>query len=204
LPRSEGHKEGRKAAKRIVLAAEAEGVDFLSLYVFSTENWKRTTDEVGFLMALLKKYLIAEYDFYRENRVKVVYSGDPSRLDPGIVADIRQVEKDTAAFDGICVNMAINYGGRDEIVRAARRLASQGAEITDASLRAAMDRPELPDPDLIIRTAGELRLSNFLLWQSAYSELWFSDKYWPDFYAEDLREAITAFASRDRRFGGRP
>ncbi len=204
LSRAEGHQEGRKAAKRVVLAAEKAGIRYLSLYVFSTENWKRTTEEVGFLMGLLKNYLLAEYDFYRQNRIRVVHSGDPDGLDRGIVADIRQVEKDTAQYERITVNIAVNYGGRDEIARAARRVARSGREITEESIRSALDRPELPDPDLIIRTAGDLRMSNFLLWQSAYSELWFTDKYWPDFCAEDLDAAIESFGSRKRRFGGRP
>lgn len=204
LARAEGHQEGRKAAKRIVLAAEKAGIRFLSLYVFSTENWKRTKEEVGFLMGLLKKYLLAEYDFYRENRIRVLHSGDPEGLDKGIVADIRQVEKDTAHFEGITVNIAVNYGGRDEIVRAARRLVLSGVDITAESLRASLDRPDIPDPDLIIRTAGDMRMSNFLVWQSAYSELWFTDKYWPDFDSGDLDVAIASFGSRNRRFGGRP
>ncbi len=204
LPRAEGHQEGRKAAKRIVLAAEKAGIRFLSLYVFSTENWKRTKEEVGFLMGLLKKYLLAEYDFYRENRIRVLHSGDPEGLDKGIVADIRQVEKDTAHFEGISVNIAVNYGGRDEIVRSVRRLTLAGKEITEDSIRSSLDHPDIPDPDLIIRTAGDRRLSNFLLWQSAYSELWFTDKYWPDFDAGDLDAAIESFGSRKRRFGGRP
>lgn len=202
LPRSEGHKEGRKAAKRIVLAAEALGVRYLSLYVFSTENWKRATEEVGFLMALLKKYLVAEFDFYRENRIRVVHSGDPFRLDSAIMDDIRLVEKDTAGFDRITVNIAINYGGRDEIVRAVKKLVQSDKPVNETNLQACLDHPELPDPDLIIRTAGDMRMSNFLLWQSAYSELWFSNKFWPDFQAEDLAAAISDFGVRNRRFGG--
>lgn len=201
LARTEGHREGLKVAKRIVAEAERLGIRYLSLYTFSTENWKRASDEVGFLMGLLKTYLAAEFEFYREHRVRVVHSGDSLGLPPEIAGIIRSVVRDTQAFDGITVNLAINYGGRDELVRAARRAASEDA-LDEAGIRARMDIPDLPDPDLIIRTGGERRLSNFLLWQSAYSELWFSDKYWPDFGEADLGAAIEDYSGRNRRFGG--
>ncbi|MGO8694555.1 MAG: polyprenyl diphosphate synthase [Rectinemataceae bacterium] len=204
LPRTEGHREGLETAKRIVKAAEDLGIRMLSLYTFSTENWKRAADEVGFLMGLIRRHLAAELNFYRENRVRVLHSGDPNGLPPDIVAAIRSVEADTAEFDNIVVNLAINYGGRDEIVRAIRKLTDQGTAITEAALSAAMDHPELPDPDFIIRTGGELRVSNFLLWESAYSELCFCPKLWPDFGPEDLALAIDEFCGRERRFGGVP
>jgi undecaprenyl diphosphate synthase len=202
LPRTEGHREGLKTAKRIVQAAEDLGVKYLSFYVFSTENWKRATEEVGFLMGLIKQHLSAELAFYRSNRIRVLHSGDPGGLPSDIVAEIRKVVADTAAFDRMTVNLAINYGGRDEIVRAARRLAAAGAEASEAAFRASMDHPELPDPDLIIRTSDEMRFSNFLLWESAYAELWFTSKLWPDFGPEDLAEAIRAYRGRERRYGG--
>ncbi|HTX71896.1 MAG TPA: polyprenyl diphosphate synthase [Rectinemataceae bacterium] len=204
LPRSEGHRVGLEVAKTIVRAAEDIGIRVLSLYTFSTENWKRAADEVGFLMGLIRRHLAAELDFYRENKVRVVHSGDPTGLPEDIVAEIRSVEADTAQFDRIVVNLAINYGGRDEIVRAARRLFARGQAVDEISLSAAMDRPELPDPDLIIRTGGERRVSNFLLWESAYSELCFCPKPWPDFVGEDLRLAVDDFRRRERRFGGVP
>ncbi|HUW41205.1 MAG TPA: polyprenyl diphosphate synthase [Rectinemataceae bacterium] len=203
-PRTEGHREGLETAKRIVKAAEDLGIRVLSLYAFSTENWKRAADEVGFLMSLIRRHLTAELDFYRENRVRVIHSGDSSGLPSDIVAEIRSVEADTADFDSIIVNLAINYGGRDEIVRAAAKLRASDTAISEASLSAAMDHPELPDPDLIIRTGGELRVSNFLLWESAYAELCFSPKLWPDFGPEDLANAIDEYSSRERRFGGVP
>ena len=204
LPRSEGHRRGTENAKVVVKAAIDLGIECLSLYVFSTENWKRAAEEVGFLMGLIKQHLSAEFDFYRENRVRVVHSGDPEGLPRDVVAEIRRVERDTAAFDRITVNLAINYGGRDEIVRAARKLAASGAAFDEASIAAALDHPELPDPDLIIRTSGEMRISNFLTWEAVYAELGFSEKLWPDFGSEDLAEAIRDYGRRDRRFGGRP
>jgi undecaprenyl diphosphate synthase len=202
LPRTEGHREGLKTAKIIVKAAEDLGIRFLSLYVFSTENWKRATEEVGFLMGLIKEHLRAELDFYRSNGVRVLHSGDADGLPSDIVSEIREIEAETASFDRMTVNLAINYGGRDEIVRAARRLAETGVAPSEEALRGAMDHPELPYPDLIIRTSDEMRMSNFLVWESAYSELWFSDKYWPDFGPEDLAMAVDAYAARERRYGG--
>ncbi|TFG79584.1 MAG: di-trans,poly-cis-decaprenylcistransferase [Spirochaetales bacterium] len=204
LSRTEGHKEGLKVAKRIVKAAEDFGVRYLSLYTFSTENWKRTADEVGFLMGLLRTHLGAEFDFYRENGVRIVHSGNLDGLPPDVAEAIRKVMADTAAFDGITVNLAINYGGRDEIIRAIRTISHCEDPIDEAFLRARMDVPDIPDPDLVIRTGGEHRLSNFLLWQAAYSELFFSDVLWPDWNAEHLRTALEFFGSRKRRFGGTP
>jgi undecaprenyl diphosphate synthase len=202
LPRTEGHREGLKTAKAIVKAAEELGIEVLSLYVFSTENWKRTTEEVGFLMGLIKQHLSAELDFYRSNGVRVLHSGDAEALPPDIAREIREVEAETKAFDKMIVNLAINYGGRDEIVRAARRLVEAGTAPTEEAMRGAMDHPDLPYPDLIIRTSDEKRMSNFLVWESAYSELWFSEKLWPDFRPEDLSAAVEAYASRERRYGG--
>lgn len=202
LPRTEGHREGLKTAKVIVKAAEDLGIKYLSLYVFSTENWKRTTEEVGFLMGLIKQHLSAELEFYRSNGVRVLHSGDADGLPKDILREIREIEAGTAGFDRMTVNLAINYGGRDEIVRAARRIAASGKEPSEEAFRAAMDQPELPYPDLIIRTSDEKRTSNFLLWESAYSELWFSEKYWPDFGPEDLAQAVEAYSARERRYGG--
>jgi undecaprenyl diphosphate synthase len=202
LPRTEGHREGLKVAKRIVKAAEDLGIKYLSFYVFSTENWKRTSDEVGFLMGLIKQHLYAELDFYRENKIRVLHSGNIAGLPADIATEIDRVMADTAAFDRLTVNLAINYGGRDEIVRAAKRIATSGADFSEASFCAAMDHPRLPDPDLVIRTSNEMRFSNFLLWESAYSELFFSPKLWPDFGPDDLNEAIETYMGRERRFGG--
>ncbi len=202
-PRTFGHSEGVRTAKRIAKAASDMGVKYLSLYTFSTENWKRSETEVKFLMQLLKKHLREQFSFYRENNIRVVHSGSLDRLPEVVQKEIVDVEDLTKDFTGMTANLVINYGGRDEIVRAVKKLRDQGeSEITEEKLSAAMDHPEIPDPDLIIRTGGELRTSNFLLWESAYSELYFSKKYWPDWQPEDLKEAIEAFASRNRRYGG--
>ena len=202
--RSEGHLEGVKAAKRVVTAAAEVGLAFLSLYTFSTENWSRAQEEVSYLMFLVRSYLRKEYDFYRRNRIRIVHSGNLERLPRDISREIQDVVRDTSAFTGLTVNLSINYGGRDEIVRAFRRYqaSNNGQPLTEETFRQHLDRPELPDPDLIIRTANEQRLSNFLLWESAYAELYFSPKLWPDWDAGDLHDALREFERRDRRFGG--
>jgi undecaprenyl diphosphate synthase len=205
LPRSNGHLEGLKTAKKIVKAASDQGIKFLTLYTFSTENWKRASEEVGFLMGLIQKYLIAELDFYRQNKIRIKHCGDLSGLPPDIVDSIERVAADTADYAGLTVVLAINYGGRDEIVRAVRKMASDGLtgqSITEAAISVRMDNPDVPDPDLIIRTASEYRISNFLLWEAAYAEYYFSDKLWPDWESEDLAAAIRNYSGRDRRFGG--
>lgn len=204
LARSEGHKEGLKTAKRITKAASVLGIRYLSLYVFSTENWKRAEQEVSFLMFLLKSHLLKEWDFYRENQIRVVHSGDLRGLPNEVQADLLQVQRDTQAFDGLTVNLAINYGGQDEILRAfGRWQADPGRRPLDAEVFASyLDQPRLPPLDLLVRTAGELRLSNFLLWQSAYAEFSFSAKTWPEFEESDLEAALQEFARRQRKFGG--
>ena len=219
LPRSAGHKEGLKAAKRIVSAAAELGVPYVTLYTFSTENWKRAKEEVSFLMRLIRMHLRKEWDFYRENHIRVIHSGDLARLPPSIQQEIASVVQDTRHFDRLVLNLAINYGGRDELVRGLNRwihehpdLAGErataagepGLGVSDEDVRGFLDHPELPDADLIIRTGGEQRLSNFLLWQSAYAEFYFSPKLWPDWDAEDLLEAVRAFQHRHRRYGAVP
>jgi undecaprenyl diphosphate synthase len=203
-PRTEGHLEGVKAAKRVVAAAAEEGLAFLSLYTFSTENWARAESEVSYLMFLVRSYLKKEYDFYRENGIRIVHSGDMARLPKDIAREIEEVTRDTAGYRGLTVNLSINYGGRDEIIRAFNKVISSGAvgPLTEDSFRGYLDQPELPDPDLIIRSANERRLSNFLLWESAYAELYFSPKLWPDWTGDDLREAFAEYGRRSRTFGG--
>lgn len=219
LPRSAGHREGLKAAKRIVRAAAELGIPYLTLYTFSTENWKRAKDEVSFLMRLIRMHLRKEWDFYRENHIRVIHSGDLARLPPSIQREIESVVQDTRDFDRLVLNLAINYGGRDELVRGLNRwirehpdLAGERAAtssepeqgVSDKDVREFLDHPELPDADLIIRTGGEQRLSNFLLWQSAYAEFYFSPKLWPDWDTEDLLEAVRVFQLRHRRYGAVP
>ncbi len=205
-----GHREGLKAAKRVVKAASDIGLKNLSLYVFSTENWRRAESEISYLMLLIKTHLKKELDFYRESRIRVLHSGDLDGLPSDIVREIFNVVRDTSAYGGLTVNLAINYGGRDEIVRAIKRwLAAEGKNGKSVrnlhfemnSLTRFLDNPELPDPDLIIRTSGEMRISNFLLWESTYSELYFSPKLWPDWTGDDFLEAISCYQQRERRFG---
>ncbi|MDR1574555.1 MAG: di-trans,poly-cis-decaprenylcistransferase [Treponema sp.] len=209
--RSQGHLEGLKAAKRIVKAASDMGIRYLTLYAFSTENWKRTADEVGFIMSLVKQHLRGELDFYRENRIRIRHAGDAAGLPSDIRAELASAAADTGDFEGMQVILAINYGGRDEIVRAMRRLAASdkmpGADLralTEGDIAAFLDNPDVPDPDLIIRSAGEYRTSNFLLWEGAYAELCVSPEFWPDWTGGDLAAAIADFQGRDRRFGGAP
>jgi undecaprenyl diphosphate synthase len=203
-PRTEGHLEGLTAAKRVTAAASDLGIRWLTLYTFSTENWRRAEQEVSYLMFLIRSHLRNEFDFYRKNRIRILHAGDIDRLPVEVVREIRSAMADTAGFDGLSVVLAINYGGRDEIVRAVRRAAAAGevADFTEERLRAHLDLPDVPDPDLIIRTGAELRQSNFLLWQSAYAELYFSPKLWPDWDRADLVAALDEYAHRSRRFGG--
>lgn len=201
-PRTEGHLEGVKTTKKIVKKAAELGVGCVSLYVFSTENWRRTQEEVGFLMRLITKHLRDEYSFYRENKIRVVHSGDLAELPEDVQHEIAGVEKDTARFtEGLVVNLLINYGGRAEILRSVERLIKAGDEINEQSISRCLDQPTLPELDLVIRTAGELRLSNFMIWQASYAEYYFIDKLWPDFSTVDLELAIAEFLRRHRRFG---
>jgi undecaprenyl diphosphate synthase len=203
-PRTEGHLEGLTAAKRVTAAAADLGIRWLTLYTFSTENWRRAEEEVSYLMFLIRSHLRNEFDFYRRNRIRILHAGDLGGLPPEVVREIRSAMADTSGFDGLTVVLAINYGGRDEIVRAVRRAAAAGeaAAITEERLRAHLDLPGVPDPDLIIRTGAEQRQSNFLLWQSAYAEIYFSTRLWPDWDRADLEAALEDYAHRTRRFGG--
>ena len=208
MRRTRGHREGVEAAKRVVREAIAQGIKFLSLYAFSTENWRRAEEEVSFIMALVARNLRDQYDFYREHRVRVRHSGDLSGLPAVVRREIEVVTTETAKYDAITINLAVNYGGRNEIVRAVNRwLKKQGdgiapTDLDEAELHAHLDLPFFPDPDLIIRTGGEQRISNFLLWGSAYAELYFSERLWPEWDGEDLRAAIQAFQHRKRNYGG--
>lgn len=207
LPRSAGHSAGSKNFKDIARYANKIGLKFLTVYAFSTENWKRPKDEVDNIMNILRDYLKDAKNFKDEN-IQVQFIGDLSALDADIIDLMRDAEESSANATGLHLNIAINYGGRDELVHAARQLAqavAQGSLDADAiDERAISDRlytAGQPDPDLIIRPSGELRLSNYLIWQSAYSELWFSDILWPDFKPGHLDAAIEAFSQRNRRFG---
>ncbi|MBR7079485.1 MAG: di-trans,poly-cis-decaprenylcistransferase [Treponema sp.] len=206
-PRTFGHTEGLKRAKEIAKAASDLGIRYLTLYVFSTENWKRTQEETGFLMGLIHSHIRQELDFYRENHIRVRLIGDRSGLAKQIQDDIMQAEMDTRSFDGMSICLAINYGGRDEIIRAVRKMAADGINpesINESDFPKLFDQPDLPDADLIIRTGGEERLSNFLMWHSAYAELVFSDILWPDYDKKAFYDDIVRFQHRNRRYGAVP
>ena len=205
--RTFGHTEGLKRAKEIAKAASDLGIRYLTLYVFSTENWKRTQEETGFLMGLIHSHIRQELDFYRNNHLRVRLIGDRRGLPKQIQDDILQAEKDTEFFDGMSICLAINYGGRDEIIRAVKKLKDSDLKtesITENDFSKMFDQPDLPDADLIIRTGGEQRLSNFLMWQSAYAELIFSDILWPDYDKQAFYDDIVRFQHRNRRFGAVP
>lgn len=209
LPRGAGHKEGTAAARRAVEAARDLGLKYLTLYSFSTENWRRPASEVRDLMSLLRRFIGDELPTLKKEGVKVAVIGDKRGLDPEIKLLVSRAEKETAANSAFHLQIAFNYGGRDEIVRAARTLAESvaagritPAAIDEALFSAALDTRDVPDPDLVIRTSGEKRISNFLLWQAAYAEYVFLDVLWPDFNAGCFAAAIEEFRSRERRYGG--
>lgn len=206
LPRSAGHAAGAETFRRIATYCKNIGVEYLTVYAFSTENWSRPADEVAAIMDILEKYLREAIETMERDRVKMKFFGDITFLSAKLQKLITETEKISSKFEGVQVNMCVNYGGRDEILRAARSYAleysTSGAALTEESFSRFMFSAGIPDPDLIIRPSGEMRLSNFLLWQSAYSELYFSDVLWPDFSESALDHAIISYQGRDRRFGG--
>lgn len=209
LPRSLGHKEGCAVVERTVETAAGMGIEYLTVYGFSTENWKRSTEEVGALMQLFRYYMVRLLKVAGANGVRVKMIGERSRFDPDIRKGIDRLEQETANNEGMTFVIAVNYGGRDEIVRAVRRLMGEAKEgglcpeqVDEALFASYLDTAGIPDPELLIRTSGELRLSNYLLWQLAYTELYVTDCLWPDFNKDELKKAIAAYNSRDRRFGG--
>lgn len=204
LPRTSGHTEGLKRAKEITKAASELGLEFLTLYVFSTENWKRTAEEVGFLMNLIHSRLLSEFDFCKYNNIKVRMIGDKSRLPKNVQDDIDTMERNTEDLTGLTLCLAINYGGKDEIVRGIKRIIKKSVNecnVNESLVSESFDIPNLPDADLIIRTGGEKRLSNFLMWQSAYAELLFRDTLWPDYDKAEFLSDISEFQARTRKFG---
>ena len=202
LPRTAGHKVGAETFRKIALYCKALGVEYLTIYAFSTENWKRPADEVSTLMSLLKKYMQEAIDTMERDQMKLRFFGDLSALSPELQALAHKANEVADRVEGFPANLCINYGGRDEILHAARECAAAGEEMTEENLERHLYSAGIPDPELIIRPGGELRLSNLLLWQCAYSEFYFCDTLWPDFGERDLDEAIVAFQQRDRRFGG--
>ena len=204
LPRTSGHEQGLKTLKVIVKAADDLGIKHLTLYAFSTENWKRAKKEVGFLMNLIHTHLIDELDFYRENGIKLNHIGDISGLPTNIQNDLKEAIEDTKDFSKMTVNLAINYGGRDEILRGIKKIIlnkENPDDITEKLFSSYLDMPNSPDVDLLIRTGGEQRLSNFLLWHVPYAEQIYTNTLWPDYTVEEFLSHIEAFQHRSRRFG---
>ena len=208
LPRAMGHRAGAETVRRVTAFARRRGIPFLTLYAFSTENWSRPRGEVEALMELLSAFLDAELPALLENGIRLRMLGDPVALPPGTRERLAMVQGKTAGLKGMTLSLAINYGGRDEIVRAARRAAGglaaagRSPESLDRELfESFLDTAGMPDPDLVIRTAGEKRLSNFLIWQSAYAELYFTPRTWPDFSDADFEVALDEYEKRIRKFG---
>ena len=209
LPRQAGHKVGAEAFRTIANYAKSIGLKYLTVYAFSTENWKRPKEEVNAIMDLLERYLREAIRDMEKNQVRFCFFGDLSRLSPQLQQEAREAVERSAKYEGVQVNFCLNYGGRAEVVRAAQRFAQECAEgkrkpeeLTEAMLSDLMYSQGVPDPELVIRPGGELRTSNFLLWQSAYAEYYFTDVLWPEFGPEELEKAIAAYNSRKRRFGG--
>ncbi|MFN0116017.1 MAG: polyprenyl diphosphate synthase [Paracoccaceae bacterium] len=208
-PRLVGHRRGAERVRAIVEAAPSLGIRYLTIYAFSTENWKRSTEEVIGLMSIFARYIETEAERLHKEGVRLRFIGGRERLEPKLRELMAGIEEKTKANDVLHLTVAINYGGRDEIARAARRLAEDVAagriapEAADeAALAARLDTAGLPDPDLVIRTSGEMRISNYLIWQSAYAEYEFTDTLWPDFTPKELAAILDRFSQRERRFGG--
>lgn len=207
LPRTAGHAAGAETFRRVATYCKDIGLEYLTCYAFSTENWKRPAEEVEAIMSLLEKYLHEAIERMERDRVRMKFFGDTSVLSPELRELIARTDEISTHFEGCQVNVCVNYGGRDEIVRAAKEYAKrvaegQANELTEEEFSRFMYSSGIPDPDLIIRPSGEERLSNFLLWQAAYAELYFTDTLWPDFDEKEMNRAIAAYQKRDRRFGG--
>ncbi len=202
LPRTLGHRQGVEAVRRTVRAAIELNISYLTIFSFSSENWKRPLEEIDDLMGLMKRFILSDLDEFAANNVRLKIIGDYKAFAPDIVKLIDDALARTAANSGTTLAVALNYGAHDEIARAAARAAATGTVTTD-SIAAHLDTADLPPLDLLIRTSGEQRLSNFLLWQAAYAEMWFTDVLWPDFKPEHLAEALASFGERERRYGGR-
>lgn len=208
LPRTAGHTTGAKNVEVVCEEAYNMGIEYLTLYAFSTENWNRSKEEVTALMNLLNQYLKNCLKTAKKNNMRIRVIGDISRLDPSMQEKICLLEKESASYTGLNLTIAINYGSRDEIVRGIKRMYQDVEEhkldadaISEDTVSKYLDTADLPDPDLMIRTSGEQRLSNYLLWQLAYAEFYFTPVAWPDFHGEELRKAVEAYENRDRRYG---
>lgn len=207
MPRTAGHAVGAETFRTVATYCRDIGLDYLTVYAFSTENWKRPQEEVDAIMGLLEKYLGEAIEKMEADRIRLKFFGDTSVLSPRLRALIERTDRISAGLTGFQANVCLNYGGRDEIVRAARAYAEQvrnGApnDLNEARFGNLLYSAGIPDPELIVRPGGELRISNFLMWQSAYSEFYFTDTLWPDFGPAEINAAIAAYQQRDRRFGG--
>ena len=209
LPRTAGHAAGAETFRKIATYCRSIGVEYLTVYAFSTENWKRSSEEVGAIMGLFETYLKEAIDEMEQDHIRLKILGDLTRISPALRTLIERTDEISAHYQGFQANVCINYGGRDEIVRAARRFAADCAAgkqspeaLTEATFSNYLDTAGIPDPELVIRPSGEERISNFLPWQSAYSEFYFTDVLWPDFDEKELDRAVAAYQKRDRRFGG--
>ena len=202
LPRTAGHKVGAEVFRDIATYCKELGVEYLTVYAFSTENWKRPADEVSTIMGLLEQYLHEAIDTMERDHIRLRFFGDMNVLSPELQALAHRTDDISTHYDGFQANICLNYGGRAELLRAAQRCAERGLDWTEENLSANMYSAGIPDPELVIRPGGEMRLSNFLLWQCAYSELYFCDTLWPDFTRQELDKAIIDYQRRDRRFGG--
>ncbi|HCF50307.1 MAG TPA: isoprenyl transferase [Syntrophomonas sp.] len=209
MPRTMGHRAGMSALKRLVKSMGELNIPYLTVFAFSTENWRRPTEEVDYLMNLLVEYLFKELQELHENNVKINILGDYRLLPPRCRLELEEALKKTRNNDGLTFSIALNYGARHEILAAVKKAAALVAggkmsadAIDEGFFSSLLSTADLPDPDLLIRTAGEMRISNFLLWQIAYTEIWVTQRLWPDFSQQDLLQAIADFKNRDRRFGG--
>ncbi|MGL4988055.1 MAG: isoprenyl transferase [Cetobacterium sp.] len=202
MPRTYGHKAGADTLRKIVTSCGELGVQYLTVYAFSTENWKRAKEEVDTLMFLFKTYLKNEKKVLMKNNVKFVVSGRSEGVSQKLLDEIKKLEEATKGNTGITLNIAFNYGGRAELVDAIKKIVENGEKDITEELVEKYLYNQFPDPELLIRTSGEIRISNFLLWQIAYSEIYVTDTYWPDFNKEELVKAIESYQKRDRRFGG--
>ena len=205
MPRNYGHAQGAKNVERICEDAYHMGIKYLTVYAFSTENWRRSKEEVDALMSLLRSYMKTCVKTAKKNHMRVRVIGDKTGLAPDIQESIAALERESKDQDGLNFTIAINYGSRDEICRAVRKIVSEGIrpeEITEEVIAGHLDTAGIPDPDLLIRTSGELRLSNYLMWQLAYAEFYFTDVHWPDFDKEELLKAVEKYNQRERRYGG--
>lgn len=202
LPRMAGHAAGSETFRRVATFCKDIGLEYLTVYAFSTENWSRPAEEIEGIFGLLRKYLDESLEKMVRDRVRMRFLGDLAALPEDIVSRMQKAEALSRTFEGVLVSVCVNYGGRDDVVRAARTLQREGAEITAESLASRLDSAGIPDPEICIRPSGEMRLSNFLLWQLAYTELFFTQTLWPDFSPKELTRILWEYSQRKRRFGG--